>query len=270
MPAIQMSRLKHQIAQLGDSFRQPDVFQHTLHEVLYFYANRTLRPQQSGARATLIPHYSPPAQVLRQIQVELTQRCAANPTAALALADRLWADTYLEPRILAIFLLGEISPNPPEPILQRLREWAVPSTDHHLLDLLLASGKTRLQKEKPALWVDLLSSWLASDKIAIQALGLRALRSMVDDQSFENLPLTFVALTPLVSTSSSALIPELKGLIAALAQRSPGETVYFLRHALSVSNDDGAARLVRRCLDAFDPATQDGLRSALRVKAEQG
>jgi len=121
MPAIDLSRLKKQTAQLVDLFGQPVEFLRAHREVLDFYVNRTLR-SQSVAPSSVLPTYRTPTVVLRQIENELGPVAGKQPIQALELADALWDEGWLETRLLAAFLLGRIPPQE-ERLLARLTAW---------------------------------------------------------------------------------------------------------------------------------------------------
>jgi hypothetical protein len=209
---------------------------------------------------------------LRQVEADLSLRARDDPQAALALADTLWAEGYFETRLLAIHLLSILSPQPPHPLLARFTSWARATTEPELLNRLLSSGRTRLQGERQDLWLAMIHDWLSSDALYDQAVGLRALLSIVDDDRFKNIPLIYDLLGPLLSSIPSSLHVEAARVIEGLARRSPAETVFFLRQVLaSVQKDESrlVSRLVRRCLPFFDPQTQAKLRSALTDRSKR-
>ncbi len=264
MPAIRIERLKAQVAEVGSSFTQPQKFTRDLHELLEAYTDRTIRTPVSSKPVILLPHYQIPPQVMRELEARLIRQAHHNPEAAIDLADRLWADGFYETRLLAIHLLGEICAKQPETVKTRLLAWAQPEEEPHLLELLLTSGKTRLREIRPDLWLELVKHWLDQHQKAYQSMGLRALQSMIENPEFENLPAAFAVLEPLFQAAPAALHPELVRVTVALARRSPVETVYMIRHALSISSAESLPRLVRRCLPVFDASTQERLRRSLR------
>jgi len=263
MPAIQLTRLKIQAAQLADISSQPALFLRGLLELLDFYADRTYRAGQAGVRTSQIPRLHVPKPVMRQLEQELNHICANRPQEALSLADELWKAVFLETRLLAIHILCQVDPHPPESILVRLQRWAQPGEEPMLLDTLLASGKTRLQTSRPDLWLDQLQSWLNDERPAFQAMGLRASISLVSDPRFKNLPSVFTLITPVIGSHHRDLQPEVINLLAALAGRSPVETAYFLNQALQKGREAPVVRVVRRCLPCFPPEQQTFLRKAL-------
>jgi hypothetical protein len=107
-------------------------------------------------------------------------------------------------------------------------------------------------------------SWLTSPEIHSQRLGLRAAASLVASEDFHDLPSVFTLLSPLIYPPQPELKSALDSVLKALAQRSPAETVYFLKQVLLISPDPSIPRLVRRCLPFFTEEWRTRLQAALR------
>ncbi len=270
MPAIHLARLRQQTAQLGESFLSPDRFVRQLHDLLDFYADRTRRPGQAGTRIPRLPHYSVPLPVIRQVMSEL-DRCAAEAggPASLDLADRLWSDGYFESRQIAIHLLGQDG-IPAEQAAARVTSWAIPGGDQQILNALLEAARSALQKNGPAAWFDLVKTWTAADQVAVQEMGLHALRSMLEEPGFENLPAVFAIIGSVLHTAPAGLHFELASVLEACARHSPGETLYFIRQTVAVSPEPHMTRLIRRCLPIFDEEGQKILRQSLVARTKTG
>src|SRR3989304_215281 len=104
MPAIQLARLKIQSAQLSEDFVRPDKFVRGLRDLLELYADRTRRSGQFGEPAPLLPAFKVPAPVLRQVLKDLAPMATGDPQGGLALCEALWAEPFLEFRLLAAYL----------------------------------------------------------------------------------------------------------------------------------------------------------------------
>ncbi|HVN54068.1 MAG TPA: DNA alkylation repair protein [Anaerolineaceae bacterium] len=268
MPAILLARLKTLTVQLADAFYQPGLFRRRLFDILEFYADRTYRPGQSGRHVSLLPQFRVPQPVMRQIEIELGLLAAAHPEEAFQLMAAIWADGYLETRLLAIFLLSQVPPDPPEPLIERIRAWAKPGEDSTVLAALLSAGSSRLQRERPDLWQAIIEEWMRSPDPAIVGIGLRALHYLARDSDFENLPVIFGLLIPAMQVVPSNLQADYLDLIETLARRSMPETAYFLRQSINASSDPSIARLVRKTLPFFNQQQQNGLKAALANQAK--
>lgn len=264
MPAILLARLRKQCAQLIDLFDRPQYFIHSLHELLDYYTDRTHHPGQAGEPAPLLASYKVPKPVLHHIQRELSPLAAANPGAALELSDALWAETFLEFRILAAYLLGQIHPNPSERILGRIRTWARSGSEDRFLTELLTQGLFRLSQESPESLIEQVKDWLSNSDILSQRLGLRSLLALLNTPGFENIPVFFRLLTPYTRTVPFQLRPDMLDILRTLSQRLPKETAYFLRQNLRAPDNPDTAWLIRQCLHEFPFEIQENLRTALR------
>jgi len=269
MPAITLARLRQQAALVAGNFDDPAAFGRSLHHLLEFYADRTQRPGQAGKPPPLLDSYRVPPPVLRQILLELTPWAQEQPEDALELCDALWAVEYLEFRLLAASLLGIIPTETPYPILKRVEAWCSTEAEERLIRALLNEGLSRLRKEEPEQVINRVETWLEDQDVEKQKLGLRALVPVLNRREYEDLPLFFRLLGPLVRNIPDKLRHDLLDALNALARRSPKETAYFLRQMAEIPNSPDTAWLIRQCLPEFPPEIQPGLRSAAREVEKQ-
>ena len=264
MPAIQPARLRQQVAQLAEHFDDPPTFTRSLHLLLDYYSDRARRPGKTGRPGPLLVAYNVRSPVLRMLVQELNPLIQENPAGGLDLCDALWAEPYLEFRLLAAMLLGQVPPTPPEVITDRLKLWITTDVEFFLIEALLNHGVERLHREQPQAFLQLIESWMESTKIFQQQLGLRALVQLINDPTFENLPIFFRLIQPLCLASPAGLRPDLLDVISALARRSPQETAYFLRQSLMFPDAPDTPWLIRQSLSHFPVELQSSLRQAMR------
>lgn len=231
-----------------------------LREILDFYSDRTHRPGQSGEPPPLLPAYNAPPPVLRQILLETGPRVSSNQATGLALCDTLWEQEQFESRLLAARLFGLLPLVPFEPIYQRLSKW-VKEDEERVLTALLTEGLSRWRKEAPANFLSIVEGWLKSSSFHEQRLGLRALLPLIKDDSFDNLPVLFRLLNPLVRVAPSMIRPDLLLVMESIAKRSPKECAYFLRQNM-ISPD--TAWITRQILALFPAEIQKDLREAIK------
>ncbi len=271
MPAAELSRLRAQINGLIERFADPSGFRTALRDLLEMYANRAYRPGQAVQAQPLLPGYRVAPLIMQQLELGLSKTCQEQPEQALAVIEALWHDPFLEPRLLAAALLGTIpvsavgAASLGEAVAQKLRAWAVPAENFRMLDALFRTGTISLRRSEPKLMLGLCEEWLSDRQVTVQALGIRALIPMIEDALFENLPPVFRLLSATVQSTPPALQTDLQVALEALARRTPVETAYFLRQALSMSPGPGTARMIRRCLPLFSPDQQASLRAALQA-----
>jgi len=264
MPAIQLARLRIQVADLVESFATPKVFVRKLRDMLDFYADRARRPGGGGAKTILMPAFNVSQQVLRQIERALQPKVIADPTSALTLADALWLENWYEFRLLALEILGWIPPRPPEPIQERIKHWSQDAGREHALDKHWIRGLASLLKESPKSFLSLVEEWMAAPDEGQKILGLRVIQSLMDVGEIEHLPMFFNWLSPILQDPGAVPEGDILDTIRSLARRSPQETAYFLRQNLARSGEGEMSRLIRLSLDSFPPDVQERLRSHLR------
>jgi hypothetical protein len=201
---------------------------------------------------------------LRQLIQELAPHVKSQPAQALTLCDALWEQPYLEFRILAASLLGQIPPDYAQAVVSRIQSWAMDEPDPRLKDALIKQGMESLRKNNISEMIDLVAVWLsAADKTHSQ-MGMRALVHLVRGSPMDNFPAFFRLIQPFCRVVSSDLRPDLLDVLSVLAQRSPQETAYFLRQTLAMPDNPDTAWLIRQSLKEFPAPTQTSLRVALR------
>lgn len=264
MPAVQPARLRQQAALLSQHFDDPPAFVRGLHHLLDFYADRTHRPGQSGAPPSLVEAYNVPAPVMRLLLQIFQPLVEEKPAQAIRLGDTLWKQPYLEFRQLAAGILGSLPAEPPEPVLNRIQLWAENAEDQRIVDLLLDTGAGQIRRRSPEVLVNFLEVWLSDPAETRQGLGLRTLRFLVSEQAYENLPVFFRLLQPLVRETSPKLRFEVLDVLHALALRSPQETAFFLSQNLKGTHSQDTAWLIRQLYDVFPVDIQVQLRATVR------
>jgi|WetSurMetagenome_2_1015567.scaffolds.fasta_scaffold85808_3 hypothetical protein len=264
MPAVQLARLKTQLSELSWQFTHPVEFSRALNDLLEFYAEHVYRAGHSLQADRLRPAYHVPVLVMRQIQQELIVRCQENPGAALTTADALWKDSHLEPRLIAIFLLGQAPLKPPDEVISRLKAWCQPQEDNQILSAVLSAGSLRLRREMPGQWFALVKDWVTNPYLSYQSMGLKALIATIEPKEYDNFPPIYDLLLLMLPNPSANHQNELLEIIETLAKRNPRETVFYLREILSMSSGAALARLVRRALPFFDEAGQESLKNAMK------
>lgn len=264
MPAIQPAVLRQQAALLAEHFDQPIAFQRSLRHFLELYADRAHRSGQLGIPPPLSPAYYVRPPVLRQVLIELKPLIGDFPEQALLLCDALWMDDYYEFRILAIRILGQVTPRPQERVLQRVREWIQSQPEKRLVGAIIQEGCSRLRDEQVQAYLELVESWISQPNSYYQQVGLSSILPVVESGTFTNLPVIYRLLQPLVYSIPPAIKQEIIDLLRALARNSPYETAYFLRQNLTNFENPGYPFLVRQVLDDFPYDLQESLKEEVR------
>jgi len=265
MPAIDLARLRKQANRLADFFFLPDEFMKHLREMLEFYVNHTLRTKENVAPGSILKTYRTPTAVLTQIENELRPTAEANPEFALDLADTLWDEGALETRLLAAYLLGRIPPQE-ERLLPRLTAWTQQVRDADVRSALLSTSLTRMRKETPEQFLNLIREYLHPARLRTWSNGIQALIPMIADATNTNLPPIFDMVEPIIEEAPSTLQNELTDLIIALYRASANETIFLLKHILTHTENQMTVVTLRRIAASFPPPLQAELRDLLRPK----
>lgn len=261
MPAIDLVRLRQQVTRLSEFFFLPPEFVRHFHELLNLYTNPTLRPTQASTPFSLFT-YRTPSIILRTIQQEVRALAASYPEYALELADRLWQEEILEMRMLAAFLLGAIPPRS-EALLARLMAWLPQARDSQLHAALLETSLARLRREVPDQFLSLIAEWLHPKRPQLWENGLRALIPLLSEDHFENFPVVFNLLRPVLESAPPVLQAEITDVIRELTRRIPQEAVFTFQRWLEENPQSSLPRALRRALPSVPPAVQQQLRPFL-------
>jgi len=263
MPAVELSRLKKQSAALADIFDQPEEFLRLLHETLDNYVNRTLRTRKAAAPISVLPSYRTPPIVLRYLENELASTANEHPAEALILADELWDAGYLETRLLAAFLLGQIPPRE-ERLLARLTAWTGQVRDPSVRAALLTTSLTRLRREAPENFLMLVSEWMHPARQKLWPNGIQALLPIISDPDFDNLPPIFDLARPVIEYAPQTMQADVRILLTALFNASETETIYFIKQILKDAQGLQTAIMLRRMSPNLPKGLADNIRPLVR------
>jgi hypothetical protein len=84
---------------------------------------------------------------------------------------------------------------------------------------------------------------------------------LINDRSFDNLPVLFRLLNPLVQVAPSPIRPDLLPIMESVAKRSPKECANYLRHNMIFQD---TAWITRQILAVFPAEIQKGLRESMK------
>lgn len=267
MPSIDLARLRKQALRLADFFFAPEEFARNLSATLDTYVNYTARARRPASAGSNLPTHRTPGVVMRQIEQELAPIAAAsqNADAAIALADQLWDEGWLETRLLAAFILGRISPEE-APLIARLTAWTAQVRDPGLSLQLLDAALVRMRTEAPDMFLQMLAEWLRPERPRLWSDAIRAAISAARDPRFGNLPALLAALQPIVRAAPALIQLDLEELILALYELSPTETTYFIRQVLSTADDPLTVVAFRRMSPSFPQQLREDIQELVRGK----
>lgn len=264
MSAIQMEKLRLETANLAGKFSQPDVFRHDFLALMDYYSDRTFRASQVTLPDKLLASYHVPERVLWQIKRDLEPQVNSYAQdICLDCCQLLWFGETIEEKSLAVFILGMITPNPPEPILESLHRFYSPDLDPILRNMLVADGLHSIRRDHFDLWVSLIKTWIESDDPRQTAQAYQALTGLLKDEGGDHIP----AINRLIHDTLPALPADLHTeaiqLFMMMLRISPVETKFILRQLLQSALPTNATlkRLLRKLVDIFPDPTRIELRT---------
>lgn len=263
MPAVNPSRLQLQIEEILEYFDNPQAFHRRLSDLFSLYANRTLQLGQSTEPRPMAPLYHLPQPLTRQLHMAIKPYIEKDPQTAIQCADELWEDAYLEVKQFAIYILGNVPVDEPSPIIDRLENWIEPDLDDRLISDLLSTGTYKLQKNFPSTWERLIESLLDQKDPKMVTLGIQGLIEGVKRTNFDNFPMVFRLISPIILNPQTANMEKLEDLIRTLIAQSPTETAFFLKQTLSLSQTTDTKRLIKRSLPLLPEKERQNLRSSI-------
>ncbi len=263
MPAVRLTELRREIGALLAHTADPSAFARHLRAWLERYGERVYQPGHTLSPPLLPAYHLPPA-AFKFLWQALRQNVAAHPDRALPLAEALWQEEHLEPRLLAARLLGMAPPD--EAALERFWAWLNAVPEPRLQEELITHGAVRLVAETPQAFLQQALQALPHPG-ASRRLALQALVALVRSPAFEAAPRIYHALRPVLLELDPAERPEAAILIQALAQRWPQEVGPFLRRvwveALERPQQDTLAWVIRRVLPYLPEASRARLQDLL-------
>jgi hypothetical protein len=104
---------------------------------------------------------------------------------------------------------------------------------------------------------------LKDASIQQQSIGLRALCLYIQLIPADSLPEVFKMITPLPVKPASYLMSDLEALIAALYQRSSGETLFYLEQLAAKRQTPDMKRFLRGCVNLVGEADRESVRALI-------
>ncbi len=264
MPAIEFSRLRTKIELLSRVFDQPEQFVKDLSDLYFFYSDLTFQFNNSYEKTIAQPAYRTPVVINRELERALKPKAVQLPQKTLKIIDQLWATGTFEPCQLAAALLGALSSDQIESVLERIQNWSTQSTHPELVTMLHVKASETMRREKPELWLKTLSAWYASHDQIRRKQAILGLLPVIEDPEFKNLPIIFNFLEPIIANPDSRHTSTLLIILEKMRDKSESETVYFLKQVMINTASQNVPRLIRRALPVFSEEAQQSLKTSLR------
>jgi len=246
MPAVDSQRLSRETQELLGLLGEPERFVRSLLDRLEFYSDHARRVGPIEELAGSEPAFRVRSPVLRSLRRAFAKAAQDRPKQALACAEQLWDSGWREPRLLAAALLSPAA----RLAAAQAERWADTTDDRQVLKELAETGLAGLRQAHPAEFLKSARSWLKAGRERPRLLAIWALLAAAQDPVFQDLPGLLRALRGAAAAVRGESRRALRGLIEALARRSPAEAASFLLHELQ-RQEQALAPLVSQALPAF-------------------
>jgi hypothetical protein len=264
MPLVQLSRLRSQLNALEAHFNNPEVFRDSLVSLFLVYESKKASTNIWLRKNSQFFTYNVPESVMAELESRLETLARLNPASALVNADNLWKIPYYEPKKAAIALISNLTDLYNIEFLKRIQNWLSVELEVNLIKPLVASVETRPGLLQDKQWLDYLKKWLTSREIQDIKLGLQLLDRTLS-HGYNNLPLIFSVLTPLINKPPFPIQKDLVNVIQELIVLSEAETASFLIMSGKLFPDTENLKFLRKCIPLFDDFFQKEIRSALNA-----
>lgn len=263
MPIVNIQRVKPQIKALEAHINNADTFINSLHSLLRMYsAEKKMNSFSFDTSKT--PSFQIPKIIFSEIDSSLKKIAKIYPQQAIQIAEKLWNDEFLEPKIFAITILSGLPTTYQEDVLNFFEDWVNSKIDDELFKELISVISAKLNKTNNQRWLQFIGNWVMSDVLDVRKNGLLALGELVIHKSFQDFPKVFSLITPIFSQPDLFVQKDLLAFTEILAKRTQPETASFLIMLIEVYPSKDVFSFVRKCLAFFDDFFQDEIKRALR------
>jgi hypothetical protein len=263
MAAVEISRLKAQINAITHLINNRDDFIHGLVGIIELYSNRAPQLGDWIPMETLIPTYNLSPIVMHFLESEISILARNNPDNAFEIANQLWGKNYFELKLLAITMISSLPVMQSKVIMQTLKTWIDTEEDKVITRTILKKVSALLQVKKLNEWILVIKTWLESDDIEKQRIGIYAIQCLIKNGTYKNMPRIFKTIEPLIKNPPVPLQRELQDVLYDLKEMSETETASFLRSIIQSTKNSDTYLLIRRSITGFSNDTQADLRKLI-------
>lgn len=263
MPAIHLDRLEQQLNLIFSLEMPGDVFKKNFISFLDAHTNLAYQAGQDLQRKSLIPKLHLPPILIHRVQLRLISLAKNKPELALEYADQLWTIEKYETKLFSAIILGNLSETYSKKVIERLLRWGIDSSEYEIHQILFSIGTKNIRQKNQDAWLEIINNWIGSNQPNQIILATSAMRALLQEPSFINLPKLFKMITPLFVFNHRKVISALQILVEELAEKNPNETAYFLSSVLLSSTPKISSQIIRKSLKLFPQKEQKFLRDSL-------
>ena len=264
MPPIDPAHLRTRTDALAAQFEDTAGLAAGLRRLLDDYADRTHRPSPRVITSSVDNAYKAPGPVVRAIVTALRPPARANPAAALAAAERIWAGRSREERRIAAELVGVVALQHPAEALAQIEAWMPQIETGETADALAEHALGPLILADPPRYLEAALRWVTHPIKWVRRFGLAALMPLVHDKDWDNVPAALAVIRHAMTDADGEVRRAAAAALAGLAPKSPAEISRFLREQ-AVRPNSNTSWIVRNAMVGLGAAEQAEIIRLLRA-----
>jgi hypothetical protein len=268
MPAIHLDRLEQQLNLIFNPETSGVLFKENFLTLIEAHSNLAYQAGQDLQRKSLTPKLHLPPILMHRVQLRLVSLSKKNPELAIEYAEQLWSINTYETKLFAAIIIGNVSEVLRNDVLERLLKWGMETTDYEVHQLLFINGSKKIRQINQNIWLESLITWIDSNDQNQIVIAISAIRALINDPNFVNLPRIFKIIFPLFTNASRKVNAALQILINDLAEINPNETAHFLSSVLLSSPPKVTRQIIRKSLNLFPDKQKLILRNSLLSVSE--
>jgi len=264
MPAIQLSKLNKDLADIFAYYYETDVIVDKISTLYEYYANYSLKPNTESTLLKDILAYSTPPLLTNQILISLKPQIFKYPDQAQVIIESLWHKKILDIKLLSMKLLCTLSEKYPNGAISTIGKWCHPMLERYFVHLVFSNAAVHLIRSNSDVWTQQMVTWLSGVSVEEQTIGILAANASAQEPEFINLPPIFDNITNHCLIGHPQYFFDLQSLLTLLARRSPNETMYFIRHLVGLGMTEMTHKLLRKVIQTYPKEDQNKITNLLK------
>jgi len=264
MPAIQLTKLNKDLEEIFAYYYETEVFVDKICSLYETYSNYSLKSNSEIALLKDIVSYNSPSLLTNQIVISSKPLIFKYPDQAQVIIETFWEKKILDTRLLASKLLCTLSEKFPNGVISIITKWCHPMPERFFVDVIFSNAANHLIRKNSAVWNHQMVTWLSSSNVEDQTLGIIAANTSVNEPGFINLPPIFDNITSQCLIGHTQYFFDLQSLLIMLAERSPKETLFFIRHLVGLGMTETTHKLLRKVVQTYPKNEQIAIKNLLK------
>jgi 3-methyladenine DNA glycosylase AlkD len=236
MPPIDLPTLRARAAAIAEKFSDPPALLAAVHSLLEDYADRSHRASPKLTDSSPQNTLKTPMPVVRAVITALRQRVKAQPQAALAVVEGLWAAGTREERRVAAGLLGFAAPLVPAEALASVERSLATIESGETAEALAHYGFAPLLLADPATHLRNIERWVTQPQKWARCFGLAALSVLAKHKTWDDVPSALDVINSVMGDAEPEVRKAAAVALSDLIPKSTAEVSRFLREQAARPN----------------------------------